>query len=343
MIYSILTEIRLKADYLGIEPVETIYFGGGTPSLLTKDELFAILNEVRTIYDCTSVREITLEANPDDINVQSLSDWKESGINRLSIGIQSLKQNDLDWMNRAHTVEEALNCISLAKKSGFEDLTCDLIYGLPELTMSEWKSHVQFLIDQEMPHISAYCLTVEKNTALRAKIKKGELNPSDEDEQSDQFLELIQMLENAGYEQYEVSNFCKPGHESIHNSNYWKGNLYVGIGPSAHSFNGISRSWNIANNQEYMRKIEHNESFWEAEKLTASDRFNEMILTGLRTNYGVDLNALNSIIPFNKVWDQKLKDFISKGWVKHVEEKIILTKNGKLMADYIASELFYIR
>lgn len=342
MIDSIVKEIRMKRDYLENSSVETIYFGGGTPSLLDADELNAILHEIRNNFNCSTVSEITLEANPDDITESKLADWKNAGINRLSIGIQSLKQKDLDWMNRAHSAEEALKCISLAKKFGFDNLTCDLIYGLPELTMDEWKSHIRFLIEQDVPHISAYCLTVEKNTALRAKVKTGELVPSDEDEQSDQFMELIRMLEDSGYEQYEVSNFCKQGYESVHNSSYWKGNWYLGIGPSAHSFNGVSRSWNIANNQGYMRKLDNDEVCWEIEVLSGNDRFNEMILTGLRTKYGVDLNELEKIMVLNSVTKYKLDEFMSKNWMKREGEIIKLTKNGKLMADYIASELFVI-
>ncbi len=339
MIDAILHEITLRKDYLS-EPISTIYFGGGTPSLLTEFELNSILAAINNNFEVLDTVELSLEANPDDITKEQLSIWKKRGINRLSIGLQSFKESDLRWMNRAHTVEEANQCISLAQNAGFQNLTVDLIYGLPDLSLEEWKSHIQQLIDFNVPHISAYCLTVEKNTVLANWVNKGKIKPLSEDVQSEQFLALLELLEVNGYEQYEISNFCKKDAESKHNSNYWKGKHYIGIGPSAHSFNGTSRSWNIANNTRYIQSINKGVSFFETEILTVQNQFNELLLTGLRTKYGVRLDNLNKIIPLSKQFKYLVDSFQKKNWLVKKENTLFLTKEGKLMADFIASELF---
>ena len=341
MIDSILKEIELRKDYLD-DTINTIYFGGGTPSILTKEEISIILAKINGIYPVSENVELTLEANPDDITLDQLSFWKETGINRLSIGLQSFKESDLKWMNRAHTVEEANQCVSLAQDAGFNNLTVDLIYGLPDLSLAEWKDHVQRLIDLNVPHISAYCLTVEKNTVLSNWVAKGKIAPPSEDVQSEQFLALLEILEANDYEQYEISNFCKKGFESKHNSNYWKGEKYIGIGPSAHSFNGTTRSWNVANNSKYIKAISANTSYYEVEELSKENQFNELIMTGLRTKYGVDLERLNAIITTPKQFIENLALFKKNGWVLQEQSTISLSKEGKLMADYIASELFVI-
>jgi len=339
MIDAILQEIELRKGYLK-EPIGTIYFGGGTPSLLTEKEQVAILNKITACFETLDAVEVTLEANPDDIEQRSLSAWKNAGINRLSIGLQSFKAADLEWMNRAHTVEEANQCISLAQKAGFNNLTVDLIYGLPDLTLDEWKNHIQQLIDQDVPHISAYCLTVEKKTVLANWVLKGKIKMASEDVQSEQFLTLLELLEANNYEQYEISNFCKKGFESKHNSNYWKGEHYIGIGPSAHSFNGTSRSWNVANNTLYIKAIKNGLSFSEKEELSDENRFNELLLTGLRTKYGVNLDNLKKIVALTKQFNDAKKSFVNKNWMEERENTLFLTKEGKLMADFIASELF---
>jgi len=254
--------------------------------------------------------------------------------------LQSFKAADLEWMNRAHTVDESQNCVRLAQSEGFDNLTVDLIYGLPNLTMDEWKQHVQTVIDFDVPHISAYCLTVEEKTALHKMVAAGKIDSVSDDVQSEQFIMLLEMLEANGYTQYEISNFAKPGFESKHNGNYWKGEWYAGVGPSAHSFNGTSRSWNVANNRRYMKAITEETSYSETEVLSTENQFNERILTGLRTTAGVDLNELKliSVIPlavFNKI-----ESFIASNWMIREDEVISLTKEGRLRADYIASELF---
>lgn len=331
--------IKRSKEYID-QKTETIYFGGGTPSLLTNNELQTLLKSIYENYNISEKPEITLEANPDDITPENVQFWKESGINRLSIGIQSFRKQDLEWMNRAHNAEEAINSISLARKYGIENFSIDLIYGLPDLSNSEWEAAVQQVIDYNVPHISAYCLTIEEKTALHKWVKEGSISKANEETQSEQFLILLKLLEENGYLQYEISNFSKPGFESRHNSSYWKGTKYIGVGPSAHSFNGIVRRWNVATNFTYMSGIEKGEDYFEMEELSNADRFNELVLTGLRTSYGVDLNALDSISERPEEFNKDIADFIEKGWIEKEDDRIFLTPEGRIRADYIASSLF---
>jgi oxygen-independent coproporphyrinogen-3 oxidase len=243
-------------------------------------------------------------------------------------------------MNRAHTVDEALNCIQLAKSIGFENITVDLIYGLPNLTMDEWQNHILTVLSMDVPHISAYCLTVEAKTALANMVKKGKIVPASEDIQSDQFLLLLNTLEQNDYQQYEISNFSKPGAESRHNGNYWKGEWYLGVGPSAHSFNGVSRRWNVSNNQIYMKSLEDEEPYSETEVLSPDNQFNERILIGLRTTRGVNIEELQQIQKLPDEFAEKISDFEKSDWLAVNGLTIALTKEGRLRADYIASELF---
>jgi putative oxygen-independent coproporphyrinogen III oxidase len=340
MIEMILLEIERQKMYLEGRSIDTVYFGGGTPSLLTVRELQSILNKIQKCFTVRENAEITLEANPDDITKENLTLWKNEGINRLSIGLQSFKKEDLKWMNRAHTVEESLSCVNLAEEFGFKNLTVDLIYGLPNLSIDEWESHIQKVINLNVPHISAYCLTVENKTVLHNLVSKGKITPATEDQQSEQFLKILEMMERNGYVQYEISNFCKKGYESIHNSNYWKGEWYLGIGPSAHSFNGVSRKWNLANNQKYMTALKTVTQSYITEELSKVNQFNEKILIGLRTVYGVHLSELNDIHPVTNEFNKACKGFIEKAWMENSDEVLRLTKEGKLRADYISSELF---
>lgn len=341
MIDAIINEIEIRKDYLIGQNIETLYFGGGTPSLLTFEELKNIITKVKTSFPNNQLNEITLEANPDDIHETSLLEWKQAGVNRLSIGLQSFKTEDLKWMNRAHTVEEALKCIPLAQQNGFKNLTIDLIYGLPNLTLEEWENAVQWVINQKVPHISAYCLTVEEKTSLHKLVKTKKIKPANEDQQSEQFTLLVNLLQQKGYEQYEVSNLALPGFRSVHNGNYWKGEHYLGIGPSAHSFNGKSRSWNIANNSKYIQLVNEQKKDWlETEVLSSKDRFNELLLTGLRTSDGLKISQLGEILPFTNEFNQTKNEFIKAGWMIEEINQLKLTKEGLLKADYIASELF---
>lgn len=342
MIDAIVQETENRKDYLGKQVIKTIYFGGGTPSLLSQIEIQRILSTIYKLFEVSEDVEITLEANPDDINIENLEVWKSERINRLSIGLQSFKKSDLEWMNRAHTAEDAFQCVLLAQKYGFDNITVDLMYGLPDLTMEEWEIHIQQVIDFKVPHISAYCLTVEDKTTLSNWVEKGKIIPGSEDQQSDQFLKLLEKLEFNGYTQYEISNFSKKGFESIHNSNYWKGEQYLGIGPSAHSFDGKSRSWNITNNSRYIQAIQQNTEYNTLEVLTPENIFNEMILTGLRTIYGVDLIKLEAILPIPNSVKEKVQEFIENSWMKQEDSHIYLTNKGRLRADFIASELFVV-
>ncbi len=340
MVNAIATELHTRIDYLEGRSIESIYFGGGTPSILNEQELSLLLTDIRANYQVNPEAEITLETNPDDITQEKLTTWKNAGVNRLSIGLQSFKAEDLEWMNRAHTADESRNCAALAKAHNFENLTVDLMYGLPNLSNEEWKNHVLQVIEMGVTHISAYCLTVEEKTVLNKWVQEGKIYPASENQQSEQFLLLVETLEEHGFEQYEISNFCRPGHEAVHNSNYWKGEWYIGVGPSAHSFNGTSRSWNIANNQKYMLRIAENEAFFETEILSKKDQYNELLLTGLRTKYGVSLKTLATLRVIPESTQLKIGEFKTVGWMTEKNGVLALTKSGRLKADYIAAELF---
>lgn len=339
MIATIGKEIELRKEELKHVTIASIYFGGGTPSILNTQELNFLLQKIHTNFDVDSSAEITLEANPDDISAQHLAMWKDEGINRLSIGLQSFKSSDLKWMNRAHTVEEALSCVQLAKTSGFNAISVDLIYGLPNLTLEEWKQHIDEVIAMNVQHISAYCLTVEEKTLLNKLVKDKKIIPAGEDAQSEQFLELSHRLKNAGFLHYEVSNFGKPGHEAVHNSNYWKGVSYLGVGPSAHSFNGKIRRWNVSNNTKYLQQFDSN-AYFEEELLTLNDLWNEIILTGLRTSSGVSIDQLSAIYPLDEAFQRTLHTFETEGLIECSNHQLVLTEIGRLQADYIASEFF---
>ena len=337
MVEALANEIQLRQLYLNKEPVNTIYFGGGTPSLLSTEELTILMSAIRQNYWYNIEAELTLEANPDDITEEKLIAWKETGINRLSIGIQSFQQADLDWMHRAHTAEQSLKAIELSKKY-FDNITIDLIYGLPALTDAQWKDNVTMAIESGIDHLSCYALTVEPQTPLDKQIRLQHKTPVDPDKQSAQFLLLMDWLEKAGYRHYEISNFAKPGKESQHNSSYWKGDHYIGIGPSAHSFNGVSRQWNVSNNQRYIESIQQGEIPFEIETLTPTQQLNEYIMTALRTDEGILLDRLG---PLQNQLLVNAEKFINNGLAVRTEQRIQLTREGKLLADGIAADLFY--
>jgi len=342
MVQSICAELVLRKEFLANELINSIYFGGGTPSILNESELSSIFKTINDNFKISSIAEITLEANPDDISMESLHLWKKRGINRLSIGIQSFKQSDLRWMNRAHTAQESLNCIQLASSAGFKNLTVDLIYGLPNLTNDEWISHIQKVVNFGVTHISAYCLTVEENTVLNKLVNEKKIIPASEDQQSEQFLLLVNELQSLGFEQYEISNFCKPNHEAVHNSNYWTGQKYLGVGPSAHSYNGTERTWNIRNNPKYMKQVKVGEGYFESEILTPENRFNELLMTGLRTKFGVEIAQLEQLFPLDSGFWYVVKQCIENGVMIQTNSHLILTIQGRLQADRIASDLFQI-
>lgn len=342
MLDALCKEIELRKEELQREGIETIYFGGGTPSLLEESELQQLLIAISGYTDIPKVKEITLEANPDDINQTSIQSWKKLGINRLSIGLQSFKESDLKWMNRAHSVEEALQCVQLAVENGIPNITVDLLYGLPGLTNEEWVQHIEKVVEMGVQHVSAYCLTVEERTGLSHLIKQGKIEAAGEHQQADQFILLVETLEKHGFQQYEISNFCKPGFESLHNGSYWKGVHYVGIGPSAHSFDGKSRSWNVRNNHHYMDAVEKNTFWYETEELSLKDQFNELLLIGLRTTAGVSLQQLAQLLPLDSSFNNQVQVFIQDQLMISDGNYISLTPKGRLQADRIASDLFCI-
>jgi oxygen-independent coproporphyrinogen-3 oxidase len=343
VVHAICEEASLQRTYLNDEPVTTIYFGGGTPSLLHQDQLGSILQTLRDLFNIAAEAEITLETNPDDITELKLSAWKNIGINRLSIGVQSFFETDLEWMNRAHNASQAKQSIELAKRNGFENITIDLIYGTPGLTDENWIHNIETAIELNIPHLSCYALTVEEGTALHHKIKKGSLKDVDTDHQSRQFEILMDKLSAAGYEHYEISNFAKPGYQSKHNSSYWKGEKYLGLGPSAHSYNGSNeRQWNLSNNALYVQSIKQGTVPLEKELLTDKQRFNEMVMISLRTNNGLSLKEVS--IKFSaKEADtlrKKSEKYLKQGLMKADNEILLLTNKGRLLADGIAADLF---
>lgn len=334
LIKAIIQEIILQKEYIHGQHIETIYFGGGTPSLLTIDDLRSLIEKLNAVFIVTAGAEITLEANPDNITDEKLNDWKSTGINRLSIGVQSFYEEDLQWMNRAHTAQQAMGNLQLAKHH-FDNITIDLIYGTPQLTNEKWKHNVDTALSLNIPHVSCYALTVEPKTPLDKMIRQkrsADINP---DKQSEQFLLLMQWMEAAGYEHYEISNFAKPGWRSRHNSSYWSGAHYLGLGPSAHSYNGISRQWNIANNQRYIDSISKGMVPFEIEELTETQKMNEYIMTALRTMAGINTDLTGEELL------AKSKHFLDAGLMKRKNNFLILTKEGKLLADGIAAALFF--
>lgn len=343
LIQAINKELEIRKNEIST-PLETIYFGGGTPSILNEIELESIFETIYKNYSTKNLKEITLEANPDDLNKEKLNFLKSTPINRFSIGVQSFFEEDLKLMNRAHNAQEAETSIKLAQDFGFENITIDLIYGSTTTTNEVWKQNLQKAIALNVPHISSYALTVEEKTILDHQIKKGITKPVDEDRQNEQFQLLVDTLTSNNFIQYEISNFGKENYFSLHNSNYWKGIHYLGIGPSAHSYNGKTRVWNIANNSKYIQTINENKLPQEIEVLNEVEQFNEMIMIGLRTIYGIDLNRINSEFsqPLVNSFYQELNQLINENLVEKKENRIILKPEAKFFADGIASRLFYI-
>jgi oxygen-independent coproporphyrinogen-3 oxidase len=348
LIAALLKEITLQKGYLENETIETIYFGGGTPSLLNIEDLILIIEKIKSVLLVSNGAEITLEANPDDITENKLTEWKGVGINRLSIGIQSFFEEDLQWMNRAHNAQQAIGSLQLAVKH-FDNITIDLIYGTPQLTNEKWKQNVSTAIALNIPHLSCYALTVEPKTPLDKMIRQHKSEDINPDKQSEQFLSLMQWLEEAGYEHYEISNFAKlacpagrPGWRSRHNSSYWQGKKYLGLGPSAHSFDGTSRQWNVSNNNIYIESVNKGIIPFEKEVLTETQKLNEYIMTSLRTTEGIRLEAMgNELRATDKELLSKSKKFIDAGLMKLENNSLILTREGKLLADGIAAGLFF--
>jgi oxygen-independent coproporphyrinogen-3 oxidase len=334
-------EAEIEKEYLEAEEIKTIYFGGGTPSILEIEDLQFILSALFKNYSIAADAEITLEANPDDISAEKLKAWKDVGINRLSIGIQSFFEEELRWMHRAHNAKEAIDNLHLARKE-FDNITIDLIYGSPILTDAMWKQNVERVINLGIPHLSCYALTIEEKTPLQKLINTNKTSGIDDEKQARQFLLLMQWLKEKGYEHYEVSNFAKPGFRSRHNSSYWKGEKYLGLGPSAHSYNGNERRWNVAKNSLYIKGINEGIAQREKEILTQTQKLNEYIMISLRTIEGLDLNKLEKEFGESERTrvECQLQKFVSNNLVKQNESFAQLTDEGMLRADGIASSLF---
>jgi oxygen-independent coproporphyrinogen-3 oxidase len=338
---ALIQEIELQKSYIK-EPIETIYFGGGTPSLLNEAQLKAILAAIDTHFKVTTTIECTLEANPDDIDPIKLAAWKQLGINRLSIGIQSFQASALTWMNRSHTVEQSHAAIQMALDAGIHNLSIDLIYGTPALSDRALMEDLDWIAHYQIKHVSCYALTVEDKTALKKSIEKGKIENVDSEKQARHFEIVCARLKTMGFEHYEISNFANPGYRSQHNSNYWSGKNYLGLGPSAHSFNTISRQWNIANNALYIKSIENGLLNFEIEILTEANRYNEYMMTSLRRMEGFDLDIIAA--KFGKRYHQHsiamIKEMDSKNIFNQKDNQYSLKDEAKFLADGIASDFF---
>ena len=341
MIDAICQELALRKEELRT-PMQNIYFGGGTPSLLNVTDFDRIFDSIHSHYDTSQVEEITLEANPDDLNEAYLQVLdKKTPINRLSIGVQSFIERDLKLMNRAHNASEALESLQLAKKY-FDNISLDLIYGIPGLSEEEWLRNIEQALSLEIPHLSCYALTVEPKTALAYFIEKEVIPPVDDELAKCHFDILQEKMTEAGYVNYEFSNFGKPGFESKNNTAYWTGKSYLGIGPSAHSFDGSKRSWNVINNAIYIKKIQANELPSESETLTKTDTYNEYVMTRLRTQWGIDLNEIENKfgLIYRAYLTEQAQEFIKDKLIFEENEHYIISPKGKFLSDGIASELF---
>jgi oxygen-independent coproporphyrinogen III oxidase len=343
LLAALLDEIAIQKNYLKGAEIETIYLGGGTPSVLTIKDLDILFKTLYANFNIAENAEITLEANPDDLNDDYLRDLKQlSPINRLSIGVQSFVEEDLLWMNRAHNAIEAKACIEYAQDIGFENLTVDLIYGSPTTSDVQWLKNLKTVFSYDIPHVSCYSLTVETGTALHNLVKKGKSAPVDEEKSARHFEILMAEMKRYGYIHYEISNFAQPDNFARHNSNYWLGVPYLGLGPSAHSFDGKSRQWNIANNAAYIKSLKDNIVPFEIENLTPTQRYNEYVMTTLRTVWGSDPSVIghkfgkNYLIYFNK----HILQFVQNETVRTDGKQYFLTDKGRLFADKIAMELF---
>jgi oxygen-independent coproporphyrinogen-3 oxidase len=342
MLPAMRDELNARRTYLEGETIETIYFGGGTPSLLPSDDLKRLLDDIYRYFPVIEKPEITLEANPDDLTYHKIIELARTPINRLSIGIQSFRNEDLQWMNRAHTSAQADFSVKCAQDRGFENITIDLIYSIPGLSERDWLENVRKAVDLQVQHISAYSLTIEPKTAFGNQLAKQELQPMDDQTSGNQFMTLVNELNRCGFEQYEVSNFCLPGMQSKHNSAYWLGKKYLGIGPSAHSFNGASRQWNAPNNPLYTQGWMTGNPVFEIEMLDDRTRLNEYLMTRLRTSWGIDLDYIRNTFGVD-LWHAEndyLQQLLQDGLMMKENSLLILTTAGLLRADRIASELF---
>lgn len=344
MVGTISDELILQKDYLDNEIIDTIYFGGGTPSILENKDLIKLLKTIEQTYSINNTPEITLEANPDDLSIKKLYDLKSIGVNRLSIGIQSFHDKTLTFLNRAHSSIEAINCFENARKAGFANISIDLIFSIPGQTIAELESDISNALALNPEHISVYSLTIEEKTAFGSWQKKGKFRQVSDENSAKQFELLISRLNENNYEQYEISNFCRDEYYSKHNTSYWKNVNYLGVGPGAHSYNGKSRQFNIPNNHKYMKSIEERAVPMELDDLDEKAKANEFLLTSLRTKWGCNLNSLEQIFnyPLLKYQQEKVASLLKQHLIKIEKNTILLTMKGKFLADEIISDLFWI-
>jgi oxygen-independent coproporphyrinogen-3 oxidase len=337
-----LKEIALQKNYLHGEPIETIYFGGGTPSLLSISQIDEILNQIHQHYKVLSNAEIDLEANPDDLDKTILVDYKKSGINRLSIGTQAFDDDILQKLNRIHSAQQAIDAVHIAQSVGFENISIDLIYGIPGLTNQLWQHSIAQALSLNVPHLSAYHLTVEPNTALDVLIRKNKYPQPKEAEGIEHSLMLMQQMQANGYEHYEISNYALPGKYSVHNTNYWRQKSYLGLGPSAHSFDLNSRQWNVASITKYIEALQQGKILFEKEEISNTDQYNEFVMLGLRTQWGIDIKELQSKFGQEKTqyFQKQIQKYLSQEKLVFENGIYRLSNQGKIFADGIAGDLF---
>jgi oxygen-independent coproporphyrinogen III oxidase len=345
MVSALGRELLLRRQYLENEEIKTIYFGGGTPSMLTADQARSIFESLKKNYNVSADAEITLEANPDDLTREKIRMFRDLGVNRLSIGIQSFDDNVLEYFNRPHNASDSRACIALAREEGFKNISVDLIYAIPKLTDEAWRYNIEQAIALDVKHISAYSLTIEQKTAFGNWFAKGKLVPVKDDDAAYQLEILVETLASSGFEQYEVSNFCKAGFQSRHNSSYWRQEKYSGIGPSAHSYNGDTRQFNVRNNTAYIKAITRDEIPCEIEVLTREDKVNEYLLTTLRTSWGSDLNFLKQQLDYNieREHGNYISTLVENKFAVIENHFLKLTRAGRMLADKISSDLFLTR
>lgn len=344
LLAGLIQELKSRASELSSEEINTIYLGGGTPSVLLIDELKEILDTIHEHYRVGPDAEITLEANPDDLSQAILSALRQIGFNRLSMGIQSFAESDLKLMNRRHGVMQAVQSVNWAKKAGFSNISIDLIYGLPNQTLEEWERNVRIAVELDIQHISAYNLTYHEGTVFYDQLKKGALKELPDELSLEQFQVLVKVLKEAGFEHYEISNFCKPGYYSKHNSSYWKSQKYLGIGPSAHSFDVSSRRWNVSSIAKYLEGVENNQPYWESEILSEQDRYNDFIITGLRTSWGISEEMIRGSFPtrYFEHFEKYREKYLHTGQVEYHAGKVRISAEGLFISDQIMADFMVV-
>lgn len=344
LVKAIAKELFLRKDFLAEQPIQSIYLGGGTPSLLNSNELDLILNTLYKEFDLSAVKEFTIEANPDDLDSDHLNYLKQTPINRLSIGIQSFNDADLKYMNRAHKASEAINCIKKAQDIGLSEISIDLIYGIPGMSLEKWQDNLATAFSLQIQHLSSYCLTIEPKTVFGNMAAKNTLVLSTEEESEKQFLSLIEKAAQAGFEQYEISNFAKNNAYALHNTQYWKGSPYLGVGPGAHSYRNNERSWNISNNQQYMQSIEKSILPLESERLSEDNQYNEWVMTGLRTIWGLNLSEGTEKFGSDRIdyLQKQLQAYVDRKQVYYLNNCFYIAEHARFLADGIAAAAFMV-